>query len=105
MLMSLGVEADLATLNIILPVGISFYTFQTLSYTIDIYRGKVKPTKDIIAFLAFVSLDRKSAHLMKQLTQYSEQTDALGQLFHQMCSCHPSTPPLSVAILDDRNAC
>ena len=43
------------TLDIILPVGISFYTFQTLSYTIDVYRKKLKPTKDIIAFAAFVS--------------------------------------------------
>lgn len=43
------------SLNIILPVGISFYTFQTLSYTIDVYHGKLKPTKDFIAFGAFVS--------------------------------------------------
>jgi alginate O-acetyltransferase complex protein AlgI len=43
------------SLNIILPVGISFYTFQTLSYTIDVYRGKLEPTKDFIAFSAFVS--------------------------------------------------
>lgn len=43
------------TLNIILPVGISFYTFQTLSYSIDVYRGNLKPTKDFIAFSAFVS--------------------------------------------------
>ena len=43
------------TLNIVLPVGISFYTFQTLSYSIDVYRRKLKPTKDIIAFFAFVS--------------------------------------------------
>ena len=42
-------------LNIILPVGISFYTFQTLSYSIDVYRGRIKPKKDIIAFFAFVS--------------------------------------------------
>jgi len=42
-------------LNIILPVGISFYTFQTLSYTIDVYRKKLEPTKDFIAFTAFVS--------------------------------------------------
>ncbi|NER16874.1 MBOAT family O-acyltransferase [Spongiivirga citrea] len=41
--------------NIVLPVGISFYTFQTLSYTIDIYRNKLRPTKDPIAFFAFVS--------------------------------------------------
>jgi len=43
------------TLNIILPVGISFYTFQTLSYTIDIYKNKLKPTKDFILFASFVS--------------------------------------------------
>ena len=43
------------TLNIILPVGISFYTFQTLSYTIDVYKRKLEPTNDIVAFSAFVS--------------------------------------------------
>ncbi|WP_438423350.1 MBOAT family O-acyltransferase [Aquimarina macrocephali] len=43
------------TLKVILPVGISFYTFQTLSYSIDIYRKKLKPTNDFIAFAAFVS--------------------------------------------------
>lgn len=42
-------------LNIILPVGISFYTFQTLSYTIDVYKKKLEPTRDFIAFSAFVS--------------------------------------------------
>ena len=43
------------TLNIILPVGISFYTFQTMSYTLDIYRKKIEPTKDFISFASFVS--------------------------------------------------
>ncbi len=43
------------SLNIILPVGISFYTFQTLSYTIDVYKKKIEPAKDIISFAAFVS--------------------------------------------------
>ncbi|APG59114.1 MBOAT family O-acyltransferase [Christiangramia salexigens] len=42
-------------LNIILPVGLSFYTFQTLSYTIDIYRGRFKPTYNLLDFLCFVS--------------------------------------------------
>ncbi|OGI07282.1 MAG: acyltransferase [Candidatus Margulisbacteria bacterium GWF2_35_9] len=42
-------------LSIILPVGISFYTFQTLSYSIDVYKRKLEPTKDIIAFFSFVS--------------------------------------------------
>ncbi len=50
-----GAELSPRTLNIILPVGISFYTFQTLSYTIDIYRKQLKPTTDPLAFFAFVS--------------------------------------------------
>ncbi len=50
-----GFELDWVTLDILLPVGISFYTFQALSYTIDIYRRKMKPTHDIVAFFAFIS--------------------------------------------------
>ena len=49
-----GVEISAGSLNIILPVGISFYTFQTLSYSIDVYRRKLKHTDDFIAFSAFV---------------------------------------------------
>jgi len=49
-----GQEIQPNTLNIILPVGISFYTFQTLSYTIDVYKKKLEPTEDFIAFSAFV---------------------------------------------------
>ena len=49
-----GVELSAGSLNIILPVGISFYTFQTLSYSIDVYRRKLKHTDDFIAFSAFV---------------------------------------------------
>lgn len=51
----LGYRISSNSLNIILPVGISFYTFQTLSYTIDVYKKKLEPTKDFIAFAAFVS--------------------------------------------------
>jgi len=50
-----GIKMHESSLNIILPVGISFYTFQTLSYTIDVYRNKLEPTKDFIAFASFVS--------------------------------------------------
>ena len=50
-----GLALNKGTLVVLLPVGISFYTFQTLSYTIDIYRGKLKPTNQPIAFFAFVS--------------------------------------------------
>lgn len=51
----LGQPINPGMLSILLPVGISFYTFQTLSYTIDIYRKKLQPTEDVIAFFAFVS--------------------------------------------------
>jgi len=50
-----GAKINANSLNIILPVGISFYTFQTLSYSIDVYKNRLKPTKDFIAFSAFVS--------------------------------------------------
>lgn len=50
-----GCEFDIITLNIILPVGVSFYTFQALSYTIDVYRRNINPTHDIIEFFAFIS--------------------------------------------------
>ena len=51
----IGYKLDWVTLDIILPVGISFYTFQSISYTIDVYQHKIKATKDGIAFFAFVS--------------------------------------------------
>ena len=50
-----GKEFSYESMNIILPVGISFYTFQTMSYTFDIYYNRLKPTKNPIAFFAFVS--------------------------------------------------
>jgi alginate O-acetyltransferase complex protein AlgI len=50
-----GSEIGASSLNIILPIGISFYTFQTLSYTIDVYKKQLEPTKDFISFAAFVS--------------------------------------------------
>ncbi len=50
-----GSPIKASTLHIVLPVGISFYTFQTLSYTIDIYRKKAKPTNNLVAFFSYVS--------------------------------------------------
>ena len=50
-----GIKQSVSTLNIILPAGISFYTFQTMSYTIDIYNKKLKPINNLIVFFAFVS--------------------------------------------------
>ena len=80
-------------LDIILPVGISFYTFQTLSYSIDVYRRKLEPTKDFIAFLAFVSFFpqlaagpiERASHLLPQLYKkrtfdYSKAVDGMRQI-------------------------
>ena len=50
-----GTGTDGLLLKIILPVGISFYTFQALSYSIDVYRHKIEPTKDVVAFFAYIS--------------------------------------------------
>jgi len=51
-----SLQAHIPPFMLILPVGISFYTFQSLSYTIDVYRGKLKPTHSLIHFYAFISL-------------------------------------------------
>ncbi|MEL6552691.1 MAG: MBOAT family O-acyltransferase [Cyanobacteria bacterium J06621_11] len=55
LLTTLGMSADWPTINILLPVGISFYTFQTLSYTIDIYRKKLEPVENLRDFAVFVA--------------------------------------------------
>jgi len=88
-----GSEMHASSLNIILPVGISFYTFQTLSYSIDIYRKKLKPTKDFIAFAAFVSFFpqlvagpiERATNLLPQFYKkrhfnYSKAVDGLRQI-------------------------
>lgn len=51
----LGLQADLPTLGLILPVGISFYTFQALSYSIDVARQKIEPTRSPVEFFAYIS--------------------------------------------------
>lgn len=70
-------QINISTLSIILPVGISFYTFQTLSYTIDVYNRKIEPTKDVLSFFAFVSFFpqlvagpiERASHLLKQFRE------------------------------------
>jgi D-alanyl-lipoteichoic acid acyltransferase DltB (MBOAT superfamily) len=52
---SLGVDAATWRLDLLLPVGISFYTFQTLSYTIDIYRRQLRPSRDLLEYAVYVS--------------------------------------------------
>lgn len=50
-----GIQIDWITLDILLPIGISFYTFQAISYSVDVYKHKVDATKDIIAFFAYIA--------------------------------------------------
>ncbi len=88
-----GKEIQPNTLNIILPMGISFYTFQTLSYSIDVYRRKLEPTKDFISFSAFVCFFpqlvagpiERAPHLLHQFYakrkfDYSQASDGLRQI-------------------------
>ena len=89
----LGITLQKTTLNIILPVGISFYTFQTLSYTIDVYKKKLEPTNDFIAFTAFVSFFpqlvagpiERASNLLPQFYQkrqfdYAKAVDGMRQI-------------------------
>lgn len=55
LLHSAGIAVDWPTLNVVLPVGISFYTFQTMSYTIDVFRRRIAPTHDPLSFAVFVA--------------------------------------------------
>lgn len=88
-----GMEIKARALNIILPVGISFYTFQTLSYSIDVYKRKLEPTKDFIAFSAFVSFFpqlvagpiERATHLLPQFYtkrsfDYAKAVDGMRQI-------------------------
>ena len=88
-----GHEIKSSSLSIILPVGISFYTFQTLSYTIDIYKRKLEPTKNFIAFCAFVSFFpqlvagpiERASHLLPQFytkrkLKYENLIDGLNKI-------------------------
>ena len=96
-----GTQIQTTSISIILPVGISFYTFQTLSYTLDLYNQKIKPTKNIVVFFAFVSFFpqlvagpiERASRLLPQFSKkrkfdYSSQVDGLrlilGGLFKKM---------------------
>lgn len=72
-----GFKPEISTLSIILPVGISFYTFQTLSYSIDVYRRKMEPVHDLVLFSAYVSFFpqlvagpiERASHLVPQFSR------------------------------------
>lgn len=88
-----GMQLDWVTLDILLPVGISFYTFQALSYTIDVYQHKIKPTRDVVAFFAFISFFpqlvagpiERAIHLLPQFLaprtfSYEKAVDGMRQI-------------------------
>lgn len=71
----IGTEVSVSTLKVLLPVGISFYTFTALSYSIDVYQRKVEPTKDLLSYMAYVMffpsiLSGPISRAQKQLPQY-----------------------------------
>lgn len=90
LLQLLGWRPDIVTLRVILPVGISFYTFQSMSYIIDVYRKEIKPTRDLLDYMTYVSLFpqlvagpiQRARHLLPQVLSprafdYSAAVDGL----------------------------
>ena len=89
----IGYQLDWFTIDVLLPVGISFYTFQALSYSIDVYRRQTRPTRDFIAFTAFISFFpqlvagpiERSTQLLPQFLKprrfdYAEAVDGMRQI-------------------------
>ena len=75
----LGADVNIPHLNIILPVGISFYTFHTISYIVDSYRGVIKPTRNFFEFSAYVSLfSQLVAGPIVRFRQIEADLEALG---------------------------
>ncbi|HMO61127.1 MAG TPA: MBOAT family O-acyltransferase [Ferruginibacter sp.] len=92
-LSQLGLQVNFNTLNVILPVGISFYTFHGLSYVIDLYYNKIKPERNFIDYSVFVSFFpllvagpiERANHLLPQIVKkrefdYSKAVDGLRQI-------------------------
>ena len=78
---SIGIPANDITLKIVLPVGISFYTFQTLSYTIDVYRRDLKPAKSILDFAVYVAFfPQLVAGPIERATNFLPQISSLRKI-------------------------
>ena len=93
LLQPLGLQPDWMTLNVVLPVGISFYTFQTLSYIIDVYKKELPATHDTVEFFAYISFFpqlvagpiERATHLLPQfqrnrLFDYGQAVDGCRQM-------------------------
>ena len=89
----IGCQGGWSELNVVLPVGISFYTFQALSYTIDVYRGQVRASRDAVEFFAYISFFpqlvagpiERASHLLPQFRQerhfcYADAVDGCRQM-------------------------
>ncbi len=89
-----GIGGHFTSINIILPVGISFFTFQALSYTIDVYRGNLKATKDIVAALTFIAFFpqlvagpiERATNLLPQFLR--PRTTTPENIMHGVCLAH-----------------
>ncbi|MFZ4436049.1 MAG: MBOAT family O-acyltransferase [Flavobacterium psychrophilum] len=93
-----GMHIDTWTLNVILPVGISFYTFHGLSYVIDIYNNRIQPERNFVDYAVFVSFFpllvagpiERATHLLPQLKtkrsfNYTQAVDGLRQILWGLC--------------------
>lgn len=93
LLHGMGLQTDWVMLDILLPVGISFYTFQALSYSIDVYRKQLAPCRDLVAFFAYISFFpqlvagpiERATHLLPQFYRsrtfsYPEAVDGCRQM-------------------------
>ena len=93
LLSQFGFSLDMPTWRIILPVGISFYTFQSLSYSIDVYRGKLPATRDVVAFCTYIAFFpqlvagpiERATNLLPQMLStrrfdYAEAVDGLRRI-------------------------
>ena len=77
-----GISQQVPLAGLILPVGISFYTFQSMSYTIDVYRGRLEPTRNVLHFFAYLAMFPqlvagpiiRAAHLLPQLKEVHRPT-------------------------------
>ncbi|HZT93724.1 MAG TPA: MBOAT family O-acyltransferase [Gaiellaceae bacterium] len=81
---TLGLGAPLPSLHILLPIGISFYTFNSMSYTIDIFRRRVEPTRDLLVYTTFVGL---FPHLIAgPIVRFTDLADQLKRLTPRLTS-------------------
>jgi alginate O-acetyltransferase complex protein AlgI len=115
----IGWRVDDFTLNIVLPVGISFYTFQTLSYTIDVFRRDTQPTKNLINYLCYLSFFpqlvagpiERGTHLIPQVLNdrtfsYTAAADGCRQIlwgfFKKMVIADNLAPLVTLAYADPK---